>query len=221
MNDAHFGAPVLARDLVAEFGPSGFSLAEAARRAGVSAAAPYRHFTDRQALMGELARQGFAKLAIGLHEAWNDGQPDPPTAFQRMGAAYVTFATEDPAAFAAMFESGGGTAPEPAMKDAAERTFAILVAAAGRLGARQAGDLPADPRRIAFGQRIAEFFYNILMFGRSGRFLLRHLARQDEIRQGLVELCFRWRICVGFGPNDRLLEQSLSGVAQLFDQIIR
>ena len=138
-----------ARDLVAEFGPSGFSLAEAARRAGVSAAAPYRHFTDRQALMGELARQGFAKLAIGLHEAWNDGQPDPPTAFQRMGAAYVTFATEDPAAFAAMFESGGGPTTEPAMKDAAERTFAILVAAAGRLGARQAGDLPADPRRIA------------------------------------------------------------------------
>ena len=138
-----------ARDLVAEFGPQGFSLAEAARRAGVSTAAPYRHFTDRQALMGEVARQGYAVLVSKLHEAWNDGLPDPANAFLRMGAAYIAFAAEEPAAYAAMFQSGlKPTQPAP-LREAADKTFAVLVAAASRLGARQPDGSPADPRRTA------------------------------------------------------------------------
>ena len=138
-----------ARALVAEFGPQGFSLAEAARRAGVSAAAPYRHFTDRQALMGEIARQGYVTLGAKLHEAWNDGMPDPATAFLRMGSAYIGFAASDPAAYAAMFQSGLQPAEPPALREAADKAFAILVAAASRLGARQVDGAPADPRQIA------------------------------------------------------------------------
>ena len=139
-----------ARALVAEFGPQGFSLAEAARRAGVSAAAPYRHFTDRQALMGEIARQGYLTLGSKLHEAWNDGLPNPATAFLRMGAAYLSFAASDPAAYAAMFQSGLTPSEPPALKEASDKAFAILVAAASRLGARQpGGGAPADPRQIA------------------------------------------------------------------------
>lgn len=138
-----------ARDLVAEFGPQGFSLAEAARRAGVSAAAPYRHFTDRQALMGEVARQGFATLASKLHESWNDGLPEPSTAFLRMASAYVAFAAEEPAAYAAMFQSGVTPAEPPELRQAAEAAFAILVGAASRLGGRRLDGGPADPRRMA------------------------------------------------------------------------
>ena len=138
-----------ARDLVAEFGPQGFSLAEAARRAGVSAAAPYRHFTDRGALMGEIARQGFATLSSKLHEAWNDGMPDPLTAFLRMGEAYVAFAAEDPAAYAAMFQSGVAPAEPSELRVVADKAFAILVAAASRLGGRQLDGSPADPRTVA------------------------------------------------------------------------
>ncbi|QYU66880.1 TetR/AcrR family transcriptional regulator [Leptolyngbya sp. 15MV] len=56
-----------ARLLTAERGPHGFTLAEAARIAGVSPSAPYRHFKDKDALMGELARRGFE--AFGTRQA--------------------------------------------------------------------------------------------------------------------------------------------------------
>jgi AcrR family transcriptional regulator len=48
-----------ALDLIAEKGPAGFTFADAARSAGVSSAAPYRHFRDRQALLADVARRGF------------------------------------------------------------------------------------------------------------------------------------------------------------------
>ena len=55
--------------LIAERGPAGFSFAEVARAAGVSAAAPYRHFRDRNALVAEIARQGYERFAVALEAA--------------------------------------------------------------------------------------------------------------------------------------------------------
>ena len=51
-----------ALELIAEKGPAGFTFAEAARAAGVSPAAPYRHFRDREALLADIARRGFERL---------------------------------------------------------------------------------------------------------------------------------------------------------------
>ena len=65
-----------ARALIAENGPAGFTLAEAAKRVGVTGAAPYRHFADRNALIGELARRGFEIFGENLARAWDDGRPD-------------------------------------------------------------------------------------------------------------------------------------------------
>jgi AcrR family transcriptional regulator len=92
-----------ARCLVAERGPAGFTLAEAAKLVGVTAAAPYRHFADRNELMGELARRGFALFGERLANAWDEGRPDPLQAFRRMGAAYLAFARAEPGLYAAMF----------------------------------------------------------------------------------------------------------------------
>ena len=55
-----------ALDLIAEKGPAGFTFAEAARHAGVSPAAPYRHFRDRDELLADVARQGFEQFAAAL-----------------------------------------------------------------------------------------------------------------------------------------------------------
>ena len=55
--------------LIEDRGPMGFTLAEAARQAGVSAAAPYRHFTGREQLIEEVARQGFLEFADRLAAA--------------------------------------------------------------------------------------------------------------------------------------------------------
>src|ERR1700754_3131219 len=65
-----------ALSLVAERGPKGFTLTEAARRAGVSAAAPYRHFADKAELLATVAEQGFCELHADL-VAVGDGVSDP------------------------------------------------------------------------------------------------------------------------------------------------
>ncbi|MGI9525006.1 MAG: TetR/AcrR family transcriptional regulator [Hyphomicrobiaceae bacterium] len=120
-----------ALSLISEKGPAGFTFAEAARAAGVSAAAPYRHFRDRDALLADVARRGFQAFALKLKEAWDDGQPTPRVAFGRLGRAYLTFAREQPAFFAAMFESGLSQSDYPELRISSEGAFDVLREACG------------------------------------------------------------------------------------------
>ena len=121
--------------LIAERGPTGFTVTEAARRAGVSPAAPYRHFRDAEALLSEVALRGFERFAGALTRAWNDGRPDPWTAFQAMGKAYLDFATAQPAYYAAMFETQLSMS-YPELSLAADRAFHVLRGAAEQLCGR-------------------------------------------------------------------------------------
>ncbi len=116
--------------LIAEKGPAGFTFAEAAREAGVSAAAPYRHFRDRDALMTEVARRGFESFGEELEQAWNDGQPDPLRALDKVGRAYLAFARREPAYYVAMFESQVAPGADPDLARAADAAFAVLRQAA-------------------------------------------------------------------------------------------
>ena len=86
-----------ALDLIAEKGAAGFTFAEAARAAGVSPAAPYRHFRDRDALMADVAKRGFEQFEKRLAAAWDEGRPNPLTSLERLGRAYLAFAREEPA----------------------------------------------------------------------------------------------------------------------------
>src|SRR5436189_2638152 len=122
-----------ALDLIAQKGPAGFTFAEAARSAGVSPAAPYRHFRDRDELLASIAQRGFEQFEARLNEAWDDGRPDTVTAFERMGKAYLGFARDEPAFYSAMFESGLPVDLNPALMAASERAFGIIRAAAERL----------------------------------------------------------------------------------------
>ncbi len=112
--------------LIGEKGPAGFTVAEAARAAGVSPAAPYRHFRDRDELMADIARRGFEAFSIRLRAAWNQGQPNPRVALNRVGAAYLDFARHEPASYAAMFESGITMTCNPELHAASEAAFAVL-----------------------------------------------------------------------------------------------
>ena len=125
-----------ALDLIGEKGPAGFTFAEAARSAGVSPAAPYRHFRDRDALMAEVARQGFERFTAFLANAWSDGAPDPVTAFDNVGRAYLAFARTEPAYYAAMFEAQVSPDATPELAQAAEEAFLVLQRAAEALVAR-------------------------------------------------------------------------------------
>jgi AcrR family transcriptional regulator len=119
--------------LIAEKGPAGFTIAEAARLAEVSPAAPYRHFRDAEALLAEVALRGFERFAVALASAWNNGQPDPLRGFESLGRAYLAFARDEPAYYAAMFETHIALDRYPDLQAAGDRAFAILREAAERL----------------------------------------------------------------------------------------
>ena len=131
-----------ALDLISKKGPAGFTFADAARAAGVSPAAPYRHFRDRDALMADIARRGFDAFAEALSRAWNNGQPTPRSAFERVGRAYLDFAANEPAQFSAMFESGVPLNDYPEVREAGDRAFNVLRQACEALAAT----MPKDKR---------------------------------------------------------------------------
>ncbi|HLH88999.1 MAG TPA: TetR/AcrR family transcriptional regulator [Xanthobacteraceae bacterium] len=131
-----------ALDLIAQKGPGGFTFAEAARAAGVSPAAPYRHFRDRDDLLVDVARRGFEQFTQALASAWDDGRPEPMSAFERVGRAYLAFARSEPAYYSAMFEAGIPLDASPELREAGDAAFAVLRGAADKLIAR----LPAGRR---------------------------------------------------------------------------
>lgn len=125
-----------ALELIAEKGPAGFTFADAARWAGVSPAAPYRHFRDRDELLADVARRGFELFAAALTKAWDEGRPELMAAFDRLGRAYLDFAKNQPAYYSAMFEAGVSLDTDPQLRTASENAFAVLRAAAEQLVAR-------------------------------------------------------------------------------------
>jgi len=131
-----------ALELIAQKGPAGFTFAEAARWAGVSPAAPYRHFRDRDELLANVALRGFQQFESVLARAWDDGRPDVFSALERLGKAYLDFANAEPAYYSAMFEAGIAQATNPELREAGERAFAVLRGAAERLCAQ----VPAQTR---------------------------------------------------------------------------
>ncbi len=122
-----------ALELIAKKGPAGFTFAEAARWAGVSPAAPYRHFRDRDELLANVALRGFEQFAAVLARAWNDGRPEPFAAFERLGKAYLEFARTEPAYYSAMFEAGIPLETNAELREAGDRAFAVLRAATEQL----------------------------------------------------------------------------------------
>ena len=134
-----------ALDLIAKKGAAGFTFADAARLAGVSPAAPYRHFRDRDELLSSIAQRGFEQFEAALTQAWDDGRPDTVTAFERVGKAYLAFARAEPAFYSAMFESGLPVDLNPALLAASERAFAVIRAAAERLAALAPPGTPRPP----------------------------------------------------------------------------
>lgn len=117
-------------DLIGEKGVAGVTFAEAARRAGVSAAAPYRHFRDRDELLAAVATVGFQRLEEGLAKAWQEGRPTVADAYERMGRAYLDFARRNPAEYLAMFESGVAVEAHEGLVLAGNRAFGVLREAA-------------------------------------------------------------------------------------------
>lgn len=112
--------------MIAERGLAGFAIAELARVVGVSPAAPYRHFRDRNAVIAEVARRGFESLAAELATATAGARADPLGALERAAQAHIAFAGREPAVYAAMFDAGFPSSEHPDLVMARSAAFAVL-----------------------------------------------------------------------------------------------
>lgn len=119
--------------LIETKGPTGFTLSEAAKNAGVTPAAVYRHFEGREDLIAECARQGHEIFADLMAHAFNGGKPTALAAFEATGRAYLAFARKFPGHYMAMFESGTSVNATPELAAAANRSSAVLEHAAEEL----------------------------------------------------------------------------------------
>jgi AcrR family transcriptional regulator len=85
-----------AEQLLEKRGAAGLSLREAAKLAGVSHAAPYRHFRSKAQLLEAVAKAGFERLASSLEAVRRDHPGDPPKQLVAAGHAYVEWAMANP-----------------------------------------------------------------------------------------------------------------------------
>jgi len=119
--------------LIESRGPTGFTLSEAAKQAGVTPAAVYRHFEGREDLIAEAARQGFGMFADLMQYAYDKGQPSALAAFEATGRAYLAFARRHPGHYIAMFESGISVNRTPELAAASALARGVLEKAAADL----------------------------------------------------------------------------------------
>ncbi|WP_323764291.1 TetR/AcrR family transcriptional regulator [Marinovum sp.] len=128
--------------LIEDRGPTGFTLSEAAKQAGVTPAAVYRHFEGREDLIAEAALQGYEIFAHVMEYAYDGGKPSALGAFEATGRAYLAFARKHPGHYIAMFESGVSVNKTPDLAAASARARGVLEKAAEGLSEH----IPADKR---------------------------------------------------------------------------
>ena len=104
-----------------------FTLREVARRAGVSHAAPYKHFPDKRALLTELAMQGFEQLGREMIAAVTPRPRSIRKEFLAAGNAYVQFGIANPALYRLMYSSETGDPSSVHLNERVLRTFRVLV----------------------------------------------------------------------------------------------
>ena len=119
-----------ALSLVEENGVKGLALSDAARLAGVSVAAPYRHFKDKEALLAEIAAEGFRLFRDALARATQSHPKDQVKRMVEMGVAYVDFALEHRSHFKVMWEGGISKEKYPGVQETAYEAYLLLEGAA-------------------------------------------------------------------------------------------
>lgn len=109
-----------------------FTLREVARRAGVSHAAPYKHFSDKTALLVELALIGFDRLREALAQAKPEAPPSLIEEITPISRAYVAFGTDNPALYRLMFSAEEGQAVGMHLDERALAVFDVVLEMLGR-----------------------------------------------------------------------------------------
>ncbi|MCB4379215.1 TetR/AcrR family transcriptional regulator [uncultured Tateyamaria sp.] len=114
------------RILVEEKGADGFSISEAARRAGVSSAAPYKHFNDRAEIVREVALAGIERMRQQMDDAAKGASGDALAPITALGLCYANFARAEPGVFRLMFGLTKGHERDSEMRERGDGCLAIV-----------------------------------------------------------------------------------------------
>jgi AcrR family transcriptional regulator len=170
--------------LIQKKGPTGFTLSEAAKQAGVTPAAVYRHFEGRDDLIAEAARQGYEIFGDVMQFAYDKGQPSPLAAFEATGRAYLAFARKYPGHYIAMFESGISVNRTPDLALVSGRARDVLEKAAEELSKR----IPPEKRPPAsmFSAHIWAMSHGVVeLFARNSPGTQSPFSPEDLLESGI------------------------------------
>ena len=172
-------------ELVAEHGVAGLSLREAARRVGVSHAAPYRHFPDRAALLSAIAEEGFGRLVDAGRRAMAEAC-DPGDRLRAYGLEYIRFARHHPVHFRVMFSAqlpAFETCPEGA--PSARIAVDLLFEAAGAAAGAEVGEAERALAVVA-ARSLVHGFATLVADGRLPRDLVADEATADDLARRVL-----------------------------------
>lgn len=125
------------RALVEEKGPDRFSVSEACRRAGVSTAAPYKHFKDKEEMLRAVALEGMQRQRGQMLEELSRYAPGTLGRIVAMGRVYVRFATNEPGVFRLMFGLSEDHADHDDLVKTGDSTFAVVQSEVARCHGRE------------------------------------------------------------------------------------
>lgn len=125
--DLRAGLIEATRRLVEEKGPDGFSVTDACRLAGVSTAAPYKHFKDKSEMVLAMVMEGMERHRADMVASLEGIPPGSPLRLQALGKEYVAFALREPGVFRLKFGGFTDGLDDPALQAAGERTFGIVL----------------------------------------------------------------------------------------------
>ena len=136
--------------LIAEKDVSSLSLREVARRIGVSHAASYRHFEDKEALLAAVAEEGFMGLTKALNAALATAASHPLRRLEASGVGYVQYAIAYPSHYRVMFGAYGSNPDKyPSLKKSGQQSFGILVNVVEE-GQAAGAICPGEPKQLAW-----------------------------------------------------------------------
>ncbi len=125
--DLRAGLIEATRQLVEEKGPDGFSVTDACTLAGVSTAAPYKHFKDKSEMLVAMVMEGMARHRQNMLAALDGVPPGTPARIKALGLEYVTFALSEPGIFRLKFGGFTDRLDDPQLHEAGEGTFGIVL----------------------------------------------------------------------------------------------
>lgn len=170
-----------------EKGADAFSLRRAAKRAGVSHAAPAHHFRDSNALLDALAAAGFRRLAEAMKQEQGFAAPGRRAQVAAAGVGYVRFALDNPELMQLMFATSRRRGADPELQRDSEAAFSVLVNRVGVTRGRDAFKSEAGWRDVAAYWSIMHGYAQLAIAGKMGFVTGLAFEQQRNLIEELVE----------------------------------